>query len=266
MNPPQDDVHIRIRDVGKTFALGAGRSLRALGGVNLDVARGEFLCALGPSGCGKSTLIKLIAGLLEPTDGEIAIGGRSPRHARADREFGLVFQEPALLAWRDVAANVRLPLEINNRNRPADAPSVDSLLRLTGLEDYADYHPHRLSGGMRQRVAIARALATGAGVLLMDEPLGSLDEITRAAMRQDLARIRRAHRKTVVFVTHSVAEAVALADRVAVMSARPGRIVDVFPIELPRPRGEGDDDMERGGEFLRYSQLIHDALRLGGSP
>ena len=256
------DAHIRIRGIRKTFALDSGRSLSALGGVNLDVARGEFLCALGPSGCGKTTLLKLIAGLLEPDSGEISVGGRSPRQARAAREFGLVFQEPALLAWRDVAANVRLPLEINARARPPDAPSVQSLLRLTGLEDYADYHPHRLSGGMRQRVAIARALAAGAGVLLMDEPFGSLDEITRASMRQDLTRIWQAHKKTVVFVTHSIAEAVALSDRVAVMSARPGRIVDVIPVDLPRPRDEG---MERRPDFLRYSQLLYDALRSGES-
>ena len=260
MKPP-DDVHLRIRDVRKTFALGSGRSLLALDGVNLDVARGEFLCVLGPSGCGKTTLIKLIAGLTPPDSGEISVGGRSPREARAAREFGLVFQEPALLAWRDVAANVRLPLEINARNRPTDdAPSVQSLLRLVGLEDYADYHPHRLSGGMRQRVAIARALAAGAGALLMDEPFGSLDEITRAAMRQDLARIWQARRKTVVFVTHSVAEAVALADRVAVMSARPGRVADVIPIDLPRPR---DESMEWRPDFLRYSKSLYDALRRG---
>ena len=260
MKPPED-VHLRIRDVRKTFALGPGRSLRALDGVNLDVARGEFLCVLGPSGCGKTTLIKLIAGLIAPDSGEISVGGRSPREAREGREFGLVFQEPALLAWRDVAANVRLPLEINARNRPDDAPSVQSLLRLVGLEDYADYHPHRLSGGMRQRVAIARALAAGAGVLLMDEPFGSLDEITRAAMRRDLARIWQARKKTVVFVTHSVAEAAALADRVAVMSARPGRIADVIPIDLPRPR---DESMEWRPDFLRYSKSLYDALRRGG--
>ena len=258
-----DDVHIRIREVVKTFELDSGRSLRALDGVSLDVARGEFLCALGPSGCGKSTLIRLVAGLIPPTSGEISVGGMRPERARGEREFGMVFQEPALLAWRDVAANIRLPLEVNARRRAADAPSVQSLLRLTELEDYADYHPHRLSGGMRQRVAIARALAVGAGVLLMDEPFGSLDEITRASMRRDLIRIWREHRKTVVFVTHSIAEAVALADRVAVMSARPGRILDVIPIDLPRPRDKG---MERRPDFLRYSELIHDALRRGGSP
>ena len=258
-----EDVHIRMREVVKTYALDSGRSLRALDGVSLDVARGEFLCALGPSGCGKSTLIRLVAGLIQPTSGEISVGGMRPDQARAEREFGLVFQDPALLAWRDVAANIRLPQEVGARRRAPAAPSVQSLLRLTELEEYADYHPHRLSGGMRQRVAIARALAVGAGVLLMDEPFGSLDEITRASMRRDLIRIWRERGKTVVFVTHSIAEAVALADRVAVMSARPGRILDVIPIDLPRPRDEG---MERRPDFLRYSQLIHDTLRRGGSP
>lgn len=259
-----EDVHIRMREVVKTYALDSGRSLRALDGVSLDVARGEFLCALGPSGCGKSTLIRLVAGLIQPTSGEISVGGMRPERAGAEREFGLVFQDPALLAWRDVAANIRLPQEVNARRRaPAAAPSVQSLLRLTELEEYADYHPHRLSGGMRQRVAIARALAVGAGVLLMDEPFGALDEITRASMRQYLIRIWRERGKTVVFVTHSIAEAVALADRVAVMSARPGRILDVIPIDLPRPRDEG---MERRPDFLRYSQLIRDTLRRGGSP
>ena len=252
-----------MREVVKTYALDSGRSLRALDGVSLDVARGEFLCALGPSGCGKSTLIRLVAGLIQPTSGEISVGGMRPEQARGEREFGLVFQDPALLAWRDVAANIRLPQEVNARRRARAAPSVQSLLRLTGLEEYADYHPHRLSGGMRQRVAIARALAVGAGVLLMDEPFGALDEITRASMRRDLIRIWRERGKTVVFVTHSIAEAVALADRVAVMSARPGRILDVIPIDLPRPRDEG---MERRPDFLRYSQLIHDTLRRGGSP
>ena len=233
----------------------------ALLGVELEIERGEFVCVIGPSGCGKSTLLRLIGGLLEPTSGEIRIDGRAPAEAQADKAFGFVFQEPSLLPWRTVADNVRLPLEVNRRNNPSEGYSVGELLELVGLDRYAGYYPSQLSGGMQQRAALARALASGASLLLMDEPFGALDEITRAAMGYELLRIWDADQKSVVFVTHSISEAVKLSDRVVALSSGPGRVSGVVDIGLPRPRSR---EMEREPEFLRYSETLHDLLS-GGS-
>ena len=198
--------HIQVIDLSKSFDDGAER-LTALDGVSLSVARGEFVTLLGPSGCGKTTLLRLIGGLTEPTSGEIRITGRTPAEAQARKELGFVFQEPSLLPWRTVSRNVRLPLEVNRNNGSSSHPEVDDLLRLVGLERYAGFYPNQLSGGMQQRVALARALAVGASLMLMDEPFGALDEITRESMRYELLRVWEADRKTVVFVTHSIAEA-----------------------------------------------------------
>ncbi len=251
---------VEIMDVSKSFDMGDDR-LDVLNDVSLDVARGEFVCLLGPSGCGKSTLLRLIGGLIEPTSGQIRVAGRSPTEAQAEKALGFVFQEPALLPWRTVAANVRLPFEVNRRRGASCERGVERLINLVGLEHYSDYYPRQLSGGMRQRAALARALAVGARVLLMDEPFGSLDEITRAAMRYELLKIWDADSKTVIFVTHSISEAVTLSDRVAVMSSRPGRISGVVDIDLPRPRASG---MEREPDFLSYSRTLHDLLLQGG--
>ena len=245
--------------MSKSFDDGSER-LTALDGVSLNVAHGEFVTLLGPSGCGKTTLLRLIGGLTEPTSGDIRIAGRTPTEAQARKELGFVFQEPSLLPWRTVSRNVRLPLEVNRRNDSGNQSHVGDLLRLVGLERYAGYYPNQLSGGMLQRVALARALAVGASLLLMDEPFGALDEITRESMRYELLRVWEADRKTVVFVTHSIAEAVTLSDRVVALSSQPGRVSEVVHIDLPRPRRRS---MEREPEFLRYSGLLHDLLVQG---
>jgi len=248
--------HLHASGLHKSFDTSDGR-IHVVDDVTLEVAHGEFISLLGPSGCGKSTLLRLIAGLVEPDSGVITIDGRMPQQAQADREIGYVLQEPALLPWRTVAANIRLPLDVNRQAGGGSRESVDDLLKMVGLDGFADYYPHQLSGGMQQRAALARAIAVGASLFLMDEPFGALDEITRASMRYELLRIWESDRKTVVFVTHSIAEAVALSDRVAVMSARPGRIVSVIDIDLPRPRSS---DMEREPDFLEYTSRIHDLL------
>ena len=251
--------HIQVIDVSKSFDDGSER-LTALDGVSLNVAHGEFVTLLGPSGCGKTTLLRLIGGLTEPTSGETRIAGRTPAEAQASKDLGFVFQEPSLLPWRTVSRNVRLPLEVNRQNSASNHSEVDDLLRLVGLERYAGYYPNQLSGGMLQRVALARALAVGASLLLMDEPFGALDEITRESMRYELLRVWEADRKTVVFVTHSIAEAVTLSDRVVMLSSQPGRVSGVIHVDLPRPRRRS---MEREPEFLRYSGLLHDLLVQG---
>ncbi len=248
--------HLEASGLHKSFGTGDGR-IHVVDDVSLEVAHGEFISLLGPSGCGKSTLLRLIAGLVEPDSGVITIDRRTPQQAQANREIGYVLQEPALLPWRTVSANIRLPLEVDRNTGDGTIANVDDLLEMVGLEGFADYYPHQLSGGMQQRTALARAIAVGASLFLMDEPFGALDEITRASMRYELLRIWEADRKTVVFVTHSIAEAVALADRVAVMSARPGRIVSVVDIDLPRPRSS---EMEREPDFLAFTSRIHDLL------
>ena len=249
--------HLYASGLHKSFDTGDGR-IHVVDDVTLEVAHGEFISLLGPSGCGKSTLLRLVAGLVEPDSGVITIDGRTPEAAQADREIGYVLQEPALLPWRTVAANIRLPLDVDRHARDEDArTNADELLTMVGLDGFADYYPHQLSGGMQHRTALARAIAVGASLFLMDEPFGALDEITRASMRYELLRIWEADRKTVVFVTHSIAEAVALSDRVAVMSARPGRIVSVIDIDLPRPRSS---EMEREPDFLAYTSRLHDLL------
>jgi NitT/TauT family transport system ATP-binding protein len=244
-----------------------GRSaLTALRDFSLNVPRGQFLSLIGPSGCGKSSLLRIIGGLLRPTAGEAKVEGEAPALAQKAREVGYVFQDPALLPWRTVLGNVRLPLEIGATARKRQAPDPKELLELVGLAAFAKYYPYQLSGGMQQRVAIARALAFDPSLMLMDEPFGALDEITRESMRYELLRIWESRapavaRKTVVFVTHSIAEAVALSDRVVVMSERPGTVRADIEIELARPRTE---EMERGRPFLDYVEQLRSLLRETG--
>lgn len=251
--------HVLVRDVSHAYAV-AGGALPALTGVSLDVRRGEFVSLLGPSGCGKSTLLKLIGGLITPQAGAVLVDGEPPRAARRAKAIGVVFQDPSLLPWRTVVENIRLPLEVNRRGRRSGSRPHDELLALVGLEGFGGYRPHQLSGGMQQRVALARALAAGPALLLMDEPFGALDEITRAELRYELLRLTAAARQTVVFVTHSIAEAVLLSDRVAVMSDRPGRIRATLAIDLPRPRSDID---ETGDTFMAYVRRLR-ALLPGG--
>jgi len=210
-------------------------SLRAVENVDLTIRASEFVAVLGPSGCGKSTLLRVLAGLLAPSTGVAEIGGTPVTGPR--RDVGVVFQDPTLLPWKTVFENLCLPGLIMRLDRNTYTARGRELLKLVGLESFADYYPHQLSGGMRQRVGIARGLLHDPVVLLMDEPFGALDAMTREAMNLEIQRIWSATRKSVFFITHSIPEAVFLADRVVVMSARPGRIVEILDNDLPRPRG-----------------------------
>ena len=246
-----------------THEFGSGsKTLTALDRVDLDVERGAFVSVIGPSGAGKTTLLKLVGGLLEPTSGTVEIDGLPPSEARRRRAIGFVFQDPSLLPWRTVLENIALPLELSGGRHRDDASEAVRLLEMVGLAQFGDYHPHQLSGGMTQRVALARALVFDPEVLLMDEPLGSLDEMTRGAMRYELTRLWELSRKTVVFVTHSIPEAVLLSDRVMVMSSRPGRMLGEVEIDLPRPR---EESLEHSRRFQAYVQQVKGILALGAS-
>jgi NitT/TauT family transport system ATP-binding protein len=253
--------HVSLTGLSHVFT--DGRSpLHALDEISFRLPRGRFLSILGPSGCGKSTLLRAIGGLIQPSAGAVSVDGEAPANAQATHDIGFVFQDPSLLPWRTVAANVRLPLEITGRNGHG-VLDPDEVIEMVGLSGFRDYYPHQLSGGMQQRVALARAIVFDPSLLLMDEPFGALDEITRSAMRYELLRIWQsqapaAERRTVVFVTHSVNEAVALSDRVIVLSKRPGRIVADVEIELGRPRTE---EAERSAPFLDYANHLRDILK-----
>lgn len=226
---------IAIRGLRVEFALERGRTVIALEGVDLDVEAGSFLAVIGPSGCGKSTLLRVIAGLTEPTSGTVRVGESSPRALVVEHRLGIAFQDHALLPWLSVRDNVALPFRV--AGRPVDAVRVDELLALVGMAEFAAARPQQLSGGMRQRVAIARALVLHPRILLLDEPFGALDAVTRRQLNIELQRIWSTQRITTVLVTHSIDEAVFLGDRVVVMSPRPGRICRDATIPLARPRG-----------------------------
>jgi NitT/TauT family transport system ATP-binding protein len=213
------------------------RTVTALDNISFSVEAGGFLCVLGPSGCGKSTLLRVVADLIDPSSGTLRVFGRTPRQARVDRALGFVFQDAALLPWRSALENVELPLEVGGRRSlPKGAPTPRELLRLVGLEGWETSFPHELSGGMRQRVAIARALLGGPRLLLMDEPFGALDEITRDRLNEELRRIWVETGTTILFVTHSVYEAIYLGETVLVLAANPGRVRAAVEIDLPRDR------------------------------
>ena len=246
---------VDARNVSKVFGTGAER-VEALRDVSLGIEQGEFISLIGPSGCGKSTLLRLIGDLLQPTSGELTINGKDPHQARLDRDYGIVFQRATLLDWRTVTKNVELPLEImGTEDRSARA---QDMLRLVQLQDFSEHYPWQLSGGMQQRVAIARALAFRPSLLLMDEPFGALDEMTRELMQQEVLRIWRETDTTVVFVTHSIPEAVFLSTRVVVMSPRPGRISDVIQTDLDHPR---DEDTREAPEYYAKVTEVREALR-----
>jgi NitT/TauT family transport system ATP-binding protein len=252
---------IRIRALEKAFAGTQAGPMPALEGIDLDIETGAFVSLIGPSGCGKSTLLRLVADLVAPTRGEIAVGGKSPAAARLDRDYGIVFQAPVLFDWRTVAANVALPLEILGWPPDRRAARAREMLDLVGLAEFAGHRPYQLSGGMQQRVAIARALSFEPRILLMDEPFGALDEMTRERMNDEVLRLWRRTGTTVVFVTHSIAEAVFLSTRVVVMSPRPGRIRRLVEVDLPHPRDEATR------ETARYFELVNEvreALHAGG--
>jgi NitT/TauT family transport system ATP-binding protein len=229
----EGEPYIRLRQVGKTYDTKDG-SVDACTGIDLDIRRSEFIAIVGPSGCGKTTILKMVAGLVPYSAGEISVGGR-----RVDRpltDVGIVFQESILLDWRDVLSNVLLQVDIRRMERATYEPVARHLLRSTGLEGFERKKPYELSGGMRQRVSICRALVHDPPLLLMDEPFGALDALTREQISMDIQRVWMEKRKTAIHITHSIPEAVLLADRVVVMGPRPGRIVEILDIDLPRPR------------------------------
>ncbi len=250
---------IRAEKVCKTYRL-RGSEAVALQDADLEVYQGEFVSLIGPSGCGKTTLLRLVADLIEPTSGSLEVAGKSATEARESREYGFVFQAPVLYHWRSVLANVTLPLEIMGFPRSERRERASALLAMVGLEGFHRQYPWQLSGGMQQRVSIARALAFDPRLLLMDEPFGALDEITRETMNHELLRIWGQTGKTVLFVTHSIAEAVFLSSRIVVMTARPGRIQSIIDVDLPYPRSAGTRESER---FFQLTTQVREALRLG---
>jgi NitT/TauT family transport system ATP-binding protein len=255
---------IEVSSAGRTFA-GRRGTVEALADVTLSVAGGEFLTLIGRSGCGKSTLLSMIAGLLAPTTGEISIDGMPVTEPR--RDVAMVFQQPALLPWRSVEANVMLPAEIFG-NRSSVQERADHLLETTGLRAFRKRLPHELSGGMRQRVSLCRALLQSPKVMLMDEPFSALDALTREELAVELQRIHLDMGTTIVFVTHSIPEAVLLADRVAVLSDRPGRVREIVPIDIPRPRSFGYNAHvdQVAAASARLHELLHDPGRPGSHP
>ena len=252
---------VRLSGVDKVFSRGGQPVTTALEGIDLTIQRGEFVSLIGPSGCGKSTLLRLIGDLVAPTRGEVIVNGKTAERARRDRDYGMVFQAPVLFEWRTVEDNVKLPLEILGRSADDRAARAREMLDLVELGEFAKHYPYQLSGGMQQRVAIARALSFEPAILLMDEPFGALDEMTRERMNSEVLRIWERTGTTIVFVTHSIPEAVFLSSRVMVMSARPGRITDVVTIDLARPRGEETRESPR---YFELVTAVREGLRAGG--
>ncbi|MBX3098834.1 MAG: ABC transporter ATP-binding protein [Salinibacterium sp.] len=254
------EIAVQARNVSKTFDANSGDVI-ALEDVDLTVEAGEFVSLIGPSGCGKSTLLRVIADLETVTTGELEIFGKPARQARVDQDYGIAFQQAGLLPWRTVAGNMGLPLELHGVKKAARAARVAELAELVGLTDFVDSYPDQLSGGMQQRVAIARALAEQPRLLLMDEPFGALDEMTREYLQSELTRIAAETGAAVVFVTHSIPEAVFLSDRVVVMSPRPGRITDILVTGFGDGRG---DALRESPEYFERVTAVREALH--GSP
>ena len=249
------DSVVSVRNLSKEFGRGG---VSALQGIELDVEHGEFVSLIGPSGCGKSTLLRIVGDIVAPTEGEITVNGKPARRARLDRDYGIVFQAPVLYDWRTVAKNIALPLEMLGWDRAKRSARVAEMLDLVELSGFASHHPWQLSGGMQQRVSIARALSFSPALLLMDEPFGALDEMTRERLNMELLRIWGDTGSTVVFVTHSIAEAVFLSTRVVVMSPRPGRIVGVVPVDLAQPRTAATREDPRFFELVtEVRELLH---------
>ena len=249
---------VEIRNVSKVFNAGRPNAVEALVDIDLTIEPGEFVSLIGPSGCGKSTELRLIANLLEPTTGEISVNAKPARQARLDQDYGMAFQQAGLFEWRTVTKNVELPLELKGWDKERRRARALEMLDLVKLSDFADHLPWQLSGGMQQRVAIARALAARPSLLLMDEPFGALDEMTREHMQAELLRICAETSTTVVFVTHSIPEAVYLSTRVVVMSPRPGRTKVVIDVDLGAERNV---DTREDPAFFRKVTEVREALR-----
>ncbi len=249
---------VEVLGASMLFNAGTPSEVAALDNVDLLVEPAEFVSLIGPSGCGKSTLLRLIANLLDPTAGDVLVNGKPARQARLDQDYGMAFQQSGLFEWRTVAKNIELPLELKGWDRSRRAERVAEMLDLVKLPDRGANMPWQLSGGQQQRIAIARALASHPPLLLMDEPFGALDEMTREHMQSELLQICEATRTTVVFVTHSIPEAVYLSDRVVVMSAGPGRITDTIDVDLGSAR---DDDTREDDAFYKKITEVREALR-----
>jgi NitT/TauT family transport system ATP-binding protein len=251
---------IEVERVGKVYPAADGRPVRAITSVSFSVGAGEFIAILGPSGCGKSTLLMMVAGLLAPTEGRVLVRGRPLTEPQND--FGIVFQDPVLFPWRTVQSNVELPAEVAGIPRAQRAENAVAIIGLVGLAGFESKFPDELSGGMQQRVAIARALSLKPSLLLMDEPFGALDAITREQMNLELQRISLQSKATVIFVTHSLSEAVFLADRVLVMSGRPATLRESLPVGVPRPRPLEFTATEAFGKHLSHLRRL---LEITGS-
>jgi NitT/TauT family transport system ATP-binding protein len=259
--PPATDAAIEISGLSLRFDTGDG-AVQALSDISLRVGGGEFVSFIGPSGCGKTTLLRAVADLENPTSGSIRVNGMSPREARANRAYGYVFQAPALYPWRSVARNIALPLEIMGFSKAERDARIAKGLELVNLSGFGGKYPWQLSGGMQQRASIARALSFDPDLLLMDEPFGALDEIVRDMLNQQLLRLWDVTGKTVLFVTHSIPEAVFLSTHIVVMSPRPGRIYDVIECNFPRDRAL---DIRETPEFLAVANRVRQGLREGHS-
>ncbi|MGA7227295.1 MAG: ABC transporter ATP-binding protein [Acidimicrobiia bacterium] len=253
------DQVVIAKGVGKTFGSGS-EQVRALSGIDLEIDPGDFVSLIGPSGCGKSTLLRLIGDLVSPTEGALTVNGKTPNQARLDRDYGIVFQSATLLDWRTVQKNVELPLEMMGFSDEDRHRRAIEMLELVQLGSFADHYPWQLSGGMQQRVAIARALAFEPSLLLMDEPFGALDEMTRELMQQEVLRLWEETETSVVFVTHSIPEAVFLSTRVVVMTPRPGQVSEEISIDLPRSRTQ---DTREDEHYFELITKVREALRGG---
>jgi NitT/TauT family transport system ATP-binding protein len=249
---------VNIENLDKIFGKGQQNAVHALKDINLMIQPNEFISLIGPSGCGKSTLLRIIGDLTEPTAGSATINGKTAHQARLDRDYGMVFQAATLYDWRTVAKNVQLPLELMKYPKEKKKARTREMLKLVELGDFAKHYPWQLSGGMQQRVAIARALAFEPSILLMDEPFGALDEMTRERLNLEVLSIWEKTKTTVIFVTHSITEAVFLSTRVIVMSARPGRISDDITIDLPQPR---NTETRENVRFFELETQVREALR-----
>ena len=249
---------VSIRDVAKSFV---GGQVQALEDISLEIRPREFVSLIGPSGCGKSTLLRIVGDLITPTTGEVTVNGKPAPQARRDRDYGIVFQDAVLYDWRTVAKNIALPLELAGWSRARRQQRVGEMVELVELTGFEGRYPWQLSGGMQQRVSIARALSFSPALLLMDEPFGALDEMTRERLNGELLQIWDETGCTVVFVTHSIAEAVFLSTRVVVMSPRPGRIAQIVEVDLPHPRTQ---DTREDARFFELVTEVREALH-GGS-
>jgi NitT/TauT family transport system ATP-binding protein len=252
-----EEAVVSISGLSKVFGRGG---VTALQEIDLEIGSGEFVSLIGPSGCGKSTLLRIVGDITEPTSGNVVVNGKPARRARLDRDYGIVFQSPVLYDWRTVAKNIALPLEMLGWDRTRRTQRVKEMLELVELTGFEGHHPWQLSGGMQQRVSIARAFSFSPALLLMDEPFGALDEMTRERLNMELLRIWEKAASTIVFVTHSIPEAVFLSTRVVVMSARPGRIADVIDVDLPQPRAAATREDTR---FFELVTAVREALAAG---